>query len=203
MLVCSLPVSVARHSFLVTSDTPRASRGSASRATVLAFCWCWTRDEDHQPFSIEAQDLKLNAYIASQDDWRALPDCNFTGNQSGYTLECPSLQRALTLARAGRCDVLLVAKVDRLSRSIRGFTRVLDDLDTAGVAFHSATEPFDTATPAGRMMVQMLGVRAEFERQSRSCLNVKQWCDTAASATGGVQPLRGGGDARLYCTVTV
>src|SRR6266542_3362563 len=90
MLVCSLPVSVARHSFLVTSDTPRASRGSASRATVLAFCWCWTRDEDHQPFSIEAQDLKLNAYIASQDDWRALPDCNFTGNQSGYTLECPA-----------------------------------------------------------------------------------------------------------------
>src|SRR6266540_3081238 len=148
MLVCSLPVSVARHSFLVTSDTPRASRGSASRATVLAFCWCWTRDEDHQPFSIEAQDLKLNAYIASQDDWRALPDCNFTGNQSGYTLECPSLQRALTLARAGR------------------------------------------------MMVQMLGVLAEFERQSRSCLNVTLWCDTAASATGGVQPLRGGGDAR-------
>jgi site-specific DNA recombinase len=122
-------------------------------------------DEDHQPFSIEAQDAKLDAYIASQDNWRAHPDCDFTDNKSGYTLERPGLQRALTLARAGRYDVLLVAKIDRLSRSIRGLTQILDDLDTAGVAFRSATEPFDTATPAGRMMVQMLGVFAEFERQ--------------------------------------
>jgi site-specific DNA recombinase len=122
-------------------------------------------DEDHQPFSIEAQDAKLDAYIASQDDWQPHPDCDFTDNKSGYTLERPGLQRALTFARAGRYDVLLVAKVDRLSRSIRGLTQILDDLDSAGVAFRSATEPFDTATPAGRMMVQMLGVFAEFERQ--------------------------------------
>jgi site-specific DNA recombinase len=122
-------------------------------------------DEDHQPFSIEAQDAKLDAYIASQDDWQPHPDCDFTDNKSGYTLERPGLQRALTFARAGRYDVLLVAKVDRLSRSIRGLTQILDDLDSASVAFRSATEPFDTATPAGRMMVQMLGVFAEFERQ--------------------------------------
>jgi len=122
-------------------------------------------DEDHQPFSIEAQDAKLDAYIASQDDWHHDPDCDFTDNQSGYTLDRPGLQRALTYARAGRYDLLLVAKVDRLSRSIRGLTQLLDDLDTAGAAFRSATEPFDTATPAGRMMVQMLGVFAEFERQ--------------------------------------
>src|SRR6266540_4326237 len=122
-------------------------------------------DEDHQPFSIEAQDAKLDAYIASQDDWHHDPDCDFTDNQSGYTLDRPGLQRALTYARAGRYDLLLVAKVDRLSRSIRGLTQILDELDTAGVAFRSATEPFDTATPAGRMMVQMLGVFAEFERR--------------------------------------
>lgn len=53
---------------------------------------------------------------------------------------------------------------DRLARSVRGLAQILEDLDTAGVAFRSATEPFDTATPAGRMMVQMLGVFAEFER---------------------------------------
>ena len=122
-------------------------------------------DEDHQPFSIEAQDARLNAYIASQDGWHHDPACDFSDNKSGYTLDRPGLQRALTFARAGRYELLLVAKVDRLSRSIRGLTQILDDLDTAGVAFRSATEPFDTATPAGRMMVQMLGVFAEFERQ--------------------------------------
>jgi site-specific DNA recombinase len=122
-------------------------------------------DEDHQPFSIEAQDARLVAYIASQDDWWHDPICTFTDDKSGYTLDRPDLQRALTYARAGRYDVLLVAKVDRLSRSIRGLTQILDELDAAGIAFRSATEPFDTATPAGRMVVQMLGVFAEFERR--------------------------------------
>lgn len=122
-------------------------------------------DEDHQPFSLDAQDTRLDAYITSQDDWTHDPACDFTDNKSGYTLDRPGLEKALTYARAGRYDLLLVAKVDRLSRSIRGLTNILDDLDAAGVAFRSATEPFDTATPAGRMMVQMLGVFAEFERR--------------------------------------
>jgi hypothetical protein len=63
-----------------------------------------------------------------------------------------------------RFDVLLVYRVDRLARSIRGLAQIIDELDQAGVIFRSATEPFDTGTPAGRMMVQMLGVFAEFER---------------------------------------
>jgi site-specific DNA recombinase len=68
-------------------------------------------------------------------------------------------------ARAGRYDLLLVFTVDRLARSVSGLAQVLEALDTAGVAFRSASEPFDTSTPAGRMMVQMLGVFAEFERE--------------------------------------
>jgi site-specific DNA recombinase len=67
-------------------------------------------------------------------------------------------------AKLARFDVLLVYRVDRLARSIRGLAQVIDELDQAGVIFRSATEPFDTGTPAGRMMVQMLGVFAEFER---------------------------------------
>ena len=67
-------------------------------------------------------------------------------------------------AKLGRFDVLLVYRVDRLARSIRGLAQIIDELDQAGVIFRSATEPFDTGTPAGRMMVQMLGVFAEFER---------------------------------------
>src|SRR5436190_19376130 len=92
--------------------------------------------------------------------WRA----KYTDNMTGTTLDRPGLQRALTDARLQRYDVLLVYRVDRLARSVRGLAQVLEDLDKAGVVFRSATEPFDTGTPAGRMMVQMLGVFAEFER---------------------------------------
>ena len=60
--------------------------------------------------------------------------------------------------------MLLVYRVDRLARSIRGLAQIIDELDQVGLIFRSATEPFDTGTPAGRMMVQMLGVFAEFER---------------------------------------
>jgi site-specific DNA recombinase len=119
-------------------------------------------DEEHQPFSLEAQSVRLDNYIASQAGWEKVR--SFTDQGSGATMERPALQRALTEARAGRYDLLLVYRVDRLARSVRGLAHVLEELDKVKVAFRSATEPFDTATPAGRMMVQMLGVFAEFER---------------------------------------
>jgi len=83
---------------------------------------------------------------------------------SGSTLDRPGLQQAFADARAKRYDMLLIYRVARLSRSVRGLAQILEDLDHAGVSFRSATEPFDTGTAAGRMMVQMLGVFAEFER---------------------------------------
>jgi len=119
-------------------------------------------DEEHQPFSLEAQAQRLGSYIQSQDSWQLVH--RFTDQMSGSTLERPGLQDALALARAKRYDMLLVYRVDRLSRSVRGLAQVLEELDHAGVNFRSATEPFDTGTAAGRMMVQMLGVFAEFER---------------------------------------
>ncbi len=141
-------------------------------ATALAFSGARLRvalylristDELLQPFSLEAQELKLGAYIDSQDNWElACPA--FIDQASGATTDRPALKRALNAAAAGRFDVLLVYRVDRLSRSIRSLSEILAKLDDVGVAFRSATEPFDTATPAGRMMVQMLAVFAEFER---------------------------------------
>jgi site-specific DNA recombinase len=119
-------------------------------------------DEDHQPYSLEAQAERLAAYVTSQPDWELTR--RFSDQASGATTERPELKRALAEARAGRFDLLLVYRVDRFSRSVRGLAQLLEDLDAAGVAFRSATEPFDTTTPAGRMMVQMLGVFAEFER---------------------------------------
>ncbi len=115
-----------------------------------------------QPFSLEAQAERLGSYVRSQEGWEVVG--RFSDQMSGSTLERPQLQRALTEARLGRFDLLLVYRVDRLSRSVRGLAQILEDLDQANVVFRSATEPFDTGSPAGRMMVQMLGVFAEFER---------------------------------------
>ena len=119
-------------------------------------------DEEHQPYSLEAQAQRLAAYIQSQDGWRLVR--HFIDQTSGATLERPGLQRALREAEAKRFDLLLVYRVDRLSRSVRGLAQLLEQLDQAGVLFRSASEPFDTSSSAGRMMVQMLGVFAEFER---------------------------------------
>ncbi|WP_433562473.1 recombinase family protein [Nocardia sp. CA-151230] len=69
-------------------------------------------------------------------------------------------------ARAGLIDVLVVYRVDRFSRSLRDLVTLLDDLDRARVVFRSATEPFDTSTPMGRLLVQMLGMFAQFERDT-------------------------------------
>jgi site-specific DNA recombinase len=119
-------------------------------------------DEAHQPYSLSAQAERLASYIKSQPGWVLTRE--FTDQMSGALLERPGLQRALVEARAHRYDLLLVYRVDRLARNIRALAEILEELDQARVVFRSATEPFDTATPGGRMFVQMLGVFAEFER---------------------------------------
>jgi site-specific DNA recombinase len=119
-------------------------------------------DEAHQPYSLEAQAERLSAYTASQEGWQITR--RFSDQTSGATLERPGLERALAEAAARRLDLLLVYRVDRLSRSVRGLAQILETLDEARVLFRSATEPFDTSSSAGRMMAQMLGVFAEFER---------------------------------------
>jgi DNA invertase Pin-like site-specific DNA recombinase len=122
-------------------------------------------DDDNQPYSIDAQDTRLDAYIDSQPGWRRVK--RFADDaSSGATTERPGLQQALAAAHAGLIDVLLVYRVDRFSRNLRDMVTLLDDLDQAGVSFRSATEPFDTSTPMGRMLVQMLGIFAQFERDT-------------------------------------
>jgi site-specific DNA recombinase len=121
-------------------------------------------DDEHQPYSIEAQDTRLESYIGSQPGWRLV--ARFADDASGATTHRPGLAKALAAARAGLIDVLLVYRVDRFSRNLRDMVMLLDNLDMAGVVFRSATEPFDTSTPMGRMLVQMLGMFAQFERDT-------------------------------------
>jgi site-specific DNA recombinase len=120
-------------------------------------------DEEHQPYSIEVQQTRLDHYIASQPGWTKTH--TFTDNASAKDTNRPGLQAALAAARSGRIDVLLVLKVDRFSRRQRDLVSLVEELTEIGVAFVSATEAFDTSTPAGRAMLQMLGTFAEFERE--------------------------------------
>ncbi len=121
-------------------------------------------DDEHQPFSITAQDTALASYVTTQPGWTLV--AKFSDDASGATTGRPGLQQALRAARAGRFDVLLVYRVDRFSRRLSDLLDLLNELDEAGVAFASATEPFDTSTSIGRMLVQLLGVFAEFERET-------------------------------------
>ena len=78
-------------------------------------------DEDHQPYSLEAQDHRLGAYVQSQEDW--VLTGRYTDRMSGSTMDRPDLQRALADARLRRYDLLLVYRVDRLARSVRGLSQ--------------------------------------------------------------------------------
>jgi site-specific DNA recombinase len=118
-------------------------------------------DEDHRPTSLRTQRERLERYCQAMEDWHIVHA--FEDQASGVTLDRPGLQQALGLARERRFDLLLVYRVDRLSRKVRQLAGLADELDRLGIVLKSATEPFDTGSAAGRMMLQMLGVFAEFE----------------------------------------
>ena len=86
----------------------------------------------------------------------------YTEKASGGRWDRPELHRALEQLRPG--DVMVVWKLDRLSRSLKDLLHVMDRIELAKAGFRSITEAIDTTTPAGRMMMQMLGAFAEFER---------------------------------------
>lgn len=87
----------------------------------------------------------------------------FEESASGGRWDRPELQRLLDQLRAG--DTLVVCRLDRLSRSLKDLLTILERLNAAGAQFRSLTEAVDTAGPAGRMLMQMLGAFAEFERE--------------------------------------
>jgi site-specific DNA recombinase len=118
-------------------------------------------DEENQPTSLASQHERLEAFCRVQEDWRIV--AYHEDRATGTKLERPGLQAALDLARQGRIDQLLLYRIDRLSRKVRQLASIAEELDRLGVILRSATEPFDTGSVAGRMMLQMLGVFAEFE----------------------------------------
>lgn len=120
-------------------------------------------DEDHQKYSLGAQKERLEAFCKAQwgDDWRLHKV--YRDTESGTHMNRPGLEEMLYDAEAHAFDKLLVFRVDRLSRNVRELAQMVDQLTKNGLTLTSASEPFDTANAAGKMMLQMLGVFAEFE----------------------------------------
>ena len=117
--------------------------------------------------SLDAQREACAAYIASQkgEGWQMLTDRYDDGGISGATLERPGLQRLLADIDAGNVDLIIVYKVDRLTRSLADFSRLVDRFDQAGASFVSVTQQFNTATSMGRLTLNVLLSFAQFERE--------------------------------------
>jgi site-specific DNA recombinase len=122
---------------------------------------------DQEFSSLDAQRQAAVAYIASQQPagWRLLPQPYDDGGCTGSNLDRPALQQLLADIRAGTIDCVLVYKVDRLSRSLLDFARLMDVFAQHQVAFVSVTQQFNTATSLGRLVLHLLLSFAQFERE--------------------------------------
>ena len=135
-------------------------------------CAIYTRvSTDHgleQEFnSLDNQREASEAYIKSQahEGWRCLPDRYDDGGFSGGAMDRPALQRLLADVRGGLIDVIVVYKVDRLTRALSDFAKLVELFDEQGVSFVSVTQAFNTTTSMGRLTLNVLLSFAQFERE--------------------------------------
>jgi site-specific DNA recombinase len=117
--------------------------------------------------SLDAQREACEAYIKSQahEGWRLIPDHYDDGGLSGASLNRPSLQRLLTEVSGGKIDIILVYKVDRLTRSLADFAKLVELFDQHSVSFVSITQSFNTTSSMGRLTLNVLLSFAQFERE--------------------------------------
>ncbi|QJF51094.1 recombinase family protein [Roseobacter ponti] len=117
--------------------------------------------------SLDAQREACEAYVASQrsEGWVQVYDRYDDGGISGGTLERPGLKRLLADVEDGLVDVVVVYKIDRLSRSLMDFSRLVEVFDRNGVTFVSVTQSFNTTTSMGRLTLNILLSFAQFERE--------------------------------------
>jgi len=117
--------------------------------------------------SLDAQREAGEAYVLSQagEGWRTSATRYDDGGFSGGTMERPGLQRLLDDIEAGLIDVVVVYKIDRLTRSLADFARIVERFDARGVSFVSVTQSFNTTTSMGRLTLNVLLSFAQFERE--------------------------------------
>lgn len=117
--------------------------------------------------SLDAQHEACAAYIASQrhEGWKILPGRYDDGGVSGGTLDRPALRHLLADIDAGRIDMVVVYKIDRLTRSLTDFAKLVERLDAASCSFVSVTQAFNTSSSMGRLTLNVLLSFAQFERE--------------------------------------
>ena len=141
-------------------------------APALRRCAIYTRKSSDEGLdqafnSLDAQYEACAAYIASQihEGWTVVDNRYDDGGISGGTMERPGLKRLLADIEAGRVDVIVVYKVDRLTRSLGDFARMVDVFDKHEVSFVSITQQFNTTSSMGRLTLNVLLSFAQFERE--------------------------------------
>lgn len=125
------------------------------------------KDEKKKHFgSLESQQdyCATSIKLREGDGWEAYPVLYEDNGYSGATMNRPAFQRLLSDAKAGKFKVILVYKIDRLSRSLKDFVNLFEELEKYGVAIVSATQHFDTSTSLGRFIMNILMSFAELER---------------------------------------
>ena len=150
---------------------PRRSVAGAKKSRQVR-CAIYTRKSSEEGLeqdfnSLDAQREACEAFIQSQkhEGWVALPTHYDDGGYSGGTLERPALQRLLADIRGSKVDVVVVYKIDRLTRSLLDFAKIVEVFDAHGVSFVSVTQAFNTATSMGRLTLNVLLSFAQFERE--------------------------------------
>jgi predicted site-specific integrase-resolvase len=142
------------------------------RSTKKIRCAIYTRKSTEEGLeqafnSLDAQREACAAFIASQrhEGWMASPTLYDDGGFSGGTIQRPALQRLMTDIEATQIDVVVVYKVDRLTRALSDFARLVEVFDRRGVSFVSITQQFNTTTSMGRLTLNVLLSFAQFERE--------------------------------------
>jgi site-specific DNA recombinase len=154
-------------------DGERLSTTRSARPIIRKLrCAVYTRKSTEEGLemefnSLDAQRESCEAYVASQraEGWLLVSDRYDDGGFSGGTLERPALKRLLADIEAGRIDVVVVYKIDRLSRSLMDFSRLVEVFDRQNVTFVSVTQSFNTTTSMGRLTLNILLSFAQFERE--------------------------------------
>jgi len=149
-----------------------SNRNGAGSTNPIIRCAIYTRKSTDENLdtdfnSLDAQRESAEAYILSQRElgWVALSERYDDAAFSGGTLERPALQRMLRDIEAGKIDCVVTYKVDRLSRALLDFAKLVDVFDQQGVTFISVTQAFNTTTSMGRLTLNMLLSFAQFERE--------------------------------------
>jgi site-specific DNA recombinase len=144
----------------------------AGSPSKLVRCAIYTRKSSEEGLdqafnSLHAQREACEAYIKSQsaEGWRVLPTVYDDGGFSGGNMARPALEKLLADVDRGRIDTVVVYKVDRLTRSLGDFAKIVDRLDAAGASFVSVTQAFNTTNSMGRLTLNVLLSFAQFERE--------------------------------------